>query len=133
VRPYAAKMLPEQFDPDHMKRYALRWVQRYGAFLDELPVSASRALRRLGEGEVRVAMRPEKYDRLLDRVEYIVTQLCLAIVLAAIILSMSYLSYQDNVHPAIHFLALIVLLVTILLGLWWLSVPIRAWWRRRKD
>jgi ubiquinone biosynthesis protein len=133
ARPLAEKLLPQEFGPEHLKAHFTRWARRYGAFLDDLPVSLSRVLRRAGEGEIRMAVRPEKYDRLVDRFETIVNRLCVALMLAALIIGMSYLSGVDNVHPWVNHASRLVLVVCVLFGLWWLSSPLRSRWRRRKD
>lgn len=133
ARPLAEKLLPQEFGPEHLKAHLTRWTRRYGAFLEDLPVSLSRVLRRAGEGEIRMAVRPEKYDRLVDRFETIVNRLCVALMLAALIIGMSYLSGVDDVHPWVNHASRLVLVVCVLFGLWWLSAPLRARWRRRKD
>jgi hypothetical protein len=80
-----------------------------------------------------MAVRPEKYDRLVDRIEAIVNRLCIALLLAALIVGMAYLSGVDDVHPGVTHASRIVLFVCILFGIWWASTPLRAKWRRRKD
>jgi ubiquinone biosynthesis protein len=133
VKPFARKLLPQEFGPDNMKTHLTRWATRYSRFLEDLPVSLNRVLRRAGEGEIRMAVRPEKYDRLVDRLEAIVNRLCIAMLLAALIVGMAYLSGVDDVHPGVTHSSRIVLFICIVFGVWWLSTPLRAKWRRRKD
>lgn len=133
ARPLAQKLLPQEFGPEHLKAHFSRWGRRYAAFLEDLPVSLSRVLRRAGEGEIRMAVRPEKYDRMVDRFETIVNRLCVALMLSALIIGMSYLSGVDDVHPWVNHTSRLVLVACVLIGLWWLSSPLRARWRRRKD
>ena len=132
IQPFARKLLPEEFGPAALRERLSRWALRYGRFLDDLPVSLTRVLRRAGEGELRMSVRPEKYDRLVDRIESIANRLCVALLLAALIVGMSFLSGVD-VHPAIQISSRIVLWVSIVFGIWWLSTPLRQSWRRRKE
>ena len=64
----------------------MRWTQQYGALLDEMPVSLSRAMRRAAEGEFRVAVRPTDYDVMFDRIEALVNRIAFAIVASAFVL-----------------------------------------------
>lgn len=132
LQPFARKLLPEEFGPSALKQRLSRWALRYGRFLADLPVSLTRVLRRAGEGELRMSVRPEKYDRLVGRIEAIANRLCVALLLAALIVGMSFLSGVD-VHPAIQISSRIVLWVSIAFGVWWLSTPLRQSWRRRKE
>jgi ubiquinone biosynthesis protein len=133
AQPFAQKLLPQEFGPDHMKTYLMRYTRRYGKFLEDLPVSLGRVLRRAGEGEMRIAVRPEKYDRMVDRLEAIANRVCVALLLAALIVGMSFLSGVDHLNDTVTSGSQIVLLMCILFGIWWLSAPLRAKWRRRKD
>jgi len=57
AKPFAKKLLPEQFGPERIIRASLRSVRAYGRLIDVLPVPITRVLRRAGEGEFRVSAR----------------------------------------------------------------------------
>jgi ubiquinone biosynthesis protein len=132
VQPMARKLLPEEFGPEHMKKYVGRWLRRSSKFLDDLPVAMTRVMRRAGEGEFRVAVRPDRFQGFMDRAEVIVNRLCLALMLTGLIVGMSFLSALD-VHPVVKIVSRIVLALAILFGIWWAATPLRTAWRRRMD
>jgi ubiquinone biosynthesis protein len=96
IRPFAEKMLPQEFGPEHVKEYMSRWLLRSASLVEELPVSAARALRRAGEGEFQVAVRPDDFDRFMDRAGAIVNRLCAALILSAFIVGASSLSGNEG-------------------------------------
>jgi ubiquinone biosynthesis protein len=96
IRPFAEKMLPKELDPEHMKQYMTRWLLRSVSLAEELPVSLARALRRAGEGEFQVAVRPDKFEPFMDRAEVIANRVCGALLLSALIVGASTLSGSNG-------------------------------------
>jgi len=51
-------MVPQPFGPDRVLKATLRSARACARFFDDLPIQASRVLRRAGEGEFRLTVRP---------------------------------------------------------------------------
>ena len=131
VAAYARSVLPSRLDPDHLKKVALRTLSRYAHLFDELPVDISRALRRAGEGEFRMAVRPTDYDRLVDRVADLVVRLSFTILLAAFVVGFSIIVALQPGNRPINVMAEIVLVLATAVTVWWMVSLLFGHRRRR--
>ena len=65
----AKKMVPQQVGSEPIFKATPRSAPAYARFCDELLVQATRVLRRAGEEEVRLAVRPTEYEAMMDRLQ----------------------------------------------------------------
>ena len=99
AKPFAKKLLPQQYGPETMLKASLRSVRAYGRLIDEAPVQLTRVLRRAGEGEFRVSVRPTEYQQAMDRVLAGFTLLAYAMIVSALIVGSSILVSRPGSQP----------------------------------
>ena len=132
AKPFAKKLIPEQFGPERIFKATLRSVRAYGRFFDELPVQATRMMRRAGEGEFRISMRPTEYEPILDRLQAGISLLAYALIVSALIIGASFLVSRPGLSRLEEIGARVVLLAA-LASVAWLLVSIgRSEWRKRR-
>ena len=96
AEPFARRLLPERYSPENLLKTSLGSARAYGRFFQELPLHATRALRRLGEGELSVSVRPRDFEGLVDRLTAGVYVLAYALVVGALIIGFSFLVGQPG-------------------------------------
>ncbi len=99
TKPFARRLMPERYTPGHILKASLRSLRAYGRFFDQLPVNATRALRRVSDGEFRVAVRPDNYEGLVDRLTSGVYLLAYALIVGALIVGFAFLLGGQNLTP----------------------------------
>ena len=124
AKPFARKYLPERYSPEHAWRSFTRSSRAYGRLLEEFPVQATRALRRVGEGEFRVAVRPSDYQDVVNRLTSVVYLLAYALIVGALIIGFAFLAGRQGLslpelvtYRSVLFLAVasvIALFVTVI-------------------
>jgi ubiquinone biosynthesis protein len=132
AKPFAKKLLPEQFGPERIIRASLRSVRAYGRLIDELPVQITRVMRRAGEGEFRVSVRPTGFEQMMERLQAGFTLLAYALIVSALIIGSSILvSRPDLTAPeAVGYRLVLFGAVASVIVL--LTRMARAEWRKRR-
>jgi ubiquinone biosynthesis protein len=132
AKPFARKLMPEQFGPERIVKASLRAARAYGRFFDQLPVQATRALRRAGEGEFQVAVRPTDYAELVDRLTAGFYLLAYALIVGSLIVGFAFLVGRQGLAPAEQIGYRVVLFTAIASVVWLLVRVLRNGWRRRQ-
>lgn len=132
AKPFAARLLVTSMAPRAWQDEALRGLRRYRRLFEELPIAVTRALRRAGEGEFKVGVRPEGYQDAMRRLHEMVDTLALSILTAAFVLAFAYLMAQDALADWARVVAGIVLALSALLAAWLLVAIVLAARRRRR-
>jgi len=132
TKPFARRLMPERYSPGHILKASLRSARAYGRFFDQLPVHATRALRRVGDGEFRVAVRPDNYEGLVDRLTAGVYLLAYALIVGALIVGFAFLLGGQNLTPLEHIGYRIVLFAAIASVIWFVIRSLRFEWHKRK-
>jgi ubiquinone biosynthesis protein len=96
AKPFARKYLPERYSPEHAWKSFTRSSRAYGRLVEQFPVQAARALRRVGEGEFRVAVRPIDYQDVVDRLTSVVYLLAYALIVGALIVGFAFLAGRQG-------------------------------------
>ena len=123
AKPFAKKLLPQQFGPDRIFKATLRSARAYARFFDDLPVQATRVLRRAGEGEFRISVRPAEYNDLMERLQAGFSLLAYALIVSALIIGAAFLvgrvglSSLEEFGARLVLLAALVSVVVLLFGL----------------
>jgi ubiquinone biosynthesis protein len=87
VRGRLSSILQKQVTFEDMNQLLQRWGMQYWQVIDELPLAASRIMRRAAEGEFNIAVRPTEYDRLVDRLEELTNRLVFALIALGLIIA----------------------------------------------
>ena len=133
VRPMARRLIPQQFGPEKMLKHAMSSGRAYARFFDHLPVHLTRVLRRAGEGEFRVSIRPTEFKPIMDRLEAAFTRLAYAMIIAALIIGFSFLVSRPGLSRAEEVGYRIVLFVTLASVAWFLISLARIELRKRRE
>ena len=132
VRPHARRLLIQSFGP-HAWRHELGLIlRRYRKLLEELPVAVNRTLRRAGEGEFRLAVRPADYEDALRGLQDLADRLALAILMAAFVLAFAYITAQPHLPDWLRWITGFVLAVSAVIAAFLLASIILALRRRRR-
>ena len=132
ARPFARKLLPEQFGPERIIKASLRSMRAYGRLIDELPVQVTRVLRRAGEGEFRVSVRPTGFEQLMERVQTGFTLIAYALIVSALIIGSSILVSRPDLTRLEEVGYRVVLFAAIASVVVLLTRMARAEWRKRR-
>ena len=132
AKPFAKKLLPEQFGPERIIRASLRSVRAYGRLIDELPVQVTRVLRRAGEGEFRVSVRPTGFEQMMERLQAGFTLLAYALIVSALIIGSSILVSRPELTGLERAGSRLVLVGAIASVIVLLTRMARAEWRKRR-
>lgn len=130
--PHARRLLIKSFGPHAWRHELWRALRRYRKLLEELPVSLSRTLRRAGEGEFRLAVRPDAYEDALRGLQDMADRLALAILMAAFVLAFAYITSQPNLPDWIRYITGFVLTASAVLAISLLVSILLALRRRRR-
>ena len=133
VRPLARKLIPQQFGPEKMLKHAMSSGRAYARFFDHLPLELTRVLRRAGEGEFRVSIRPTEFKPIMDRLEAAFTRLAYALIIAALIIGFSFLVSRPDLSHAERVGYRVVLFVTLASVAWFLFSLARIELRKRRE
>jgi ubiquinone biosynthesis protein len=133
VRPMARKLIPQQFGPEKMLKHAMSSGRAYARFFDHLPLHLTRVLRRAGEGEFRVSIRPTEFKPIMDRLEAAFTRLAYALIIAALIIGFSFLVSRPGLSSAERIGYRVVLFVTLASVAWFLFSLARIELRKRRE
>ncbi len=133
AKPFARKLVPQQFGPEKVLKRTLRSGRAYARFFDALPVQLTRVLRRAGEGEFRISIRPTEFKPIMDRLEAGFTRLAYALIVAALIIGFSFLVSRPDLSTAERVGYRIVLFAALASVAWFLISLARVEWRKRRE
>lgn len=133
ARPFAKRLIPQQFGPEKMLKSAMASGRAYGRFFDHLPLQLTRVLRRAGEGEFRVSIRPTEFKPIMDRLEAAFTRLAYALIVAALVIGFSFLVSRPGLSRAEEVGYRVVLFVTLASVVWFLISLARIELRKRRE
>jgi ubiquinone biosynthesis protein len=91
AKPFADKVVQERLRPEVMWRKASGTLRHTLRVLEMLPDATERVLRRVSRGEVRMAVRPVGYEKLLSDLHELVNRLAFALIVAALVIGFSTL------------------------------------------
>ena len=134
AEPFVEKAMRERMRPgDLLERFVRGW-RRSGRFLETLPSSMDRIMRRASRGEIRVAMVPREYDGLLDRISELVNRLAFALVVSALVVGASTLLGATFVPRWLRFVGEIGLVAALVVTVWffWSIITSHYRFRRRR-
>jgi len=132
ITPFARTLMPERYAPERILKASLRSARAYGRFLNALPVHATRALRQVAEGELRLSVRPTDYEALADRLTSGVYLLAYALIVGALIVGFAFLVGRQDLSRPEQIGYRVVLFAAVASVIWLLGRSVRSEWRRRQ-
>jgi ubiquinone biosynthesis protein len=134
VTPFAERLVKEQMRPDAIVRGFASSVRHSLRALKGLPESLSRVLRRLGEGDLRMTVRPAGLDPVMSRLEQSVDRLAFALVVSAFVVGFATLLARSEIAWWMKLIAEFALVCAAGVGIWFfLSILYRAVRQRKND
>ncbi len=130
AKPFARRLIPQAFGPEKLMHQTLRSARAYARFFDELPVEATRVLRRAGEGEFRLSVRPTEYEPAMDRMLTAFSLLAYALIVSALIIGAALLVSRPGLSRPEEVGARVVLVAALLSVIWLLGGIVRSEWRK---
>lgn len=137
AKPFAKKMVPQQFGPERIFKATLRSARAYARFFDDLPVQATRVLRRAGEGEFRLSVRPMEYEAMMDRLQAGFSLVAYALIVSALIIGAAFLvsrpglSHLEGIGARVVLLAALASIAWLLVSL--LRTEVSKWREARRS
>jgi ubiquinone biosynthesis protein len=132
IKPFARRLVPERYGPEHIVKASLRSARAYGRFFSELPVHATRALRRVSQDEFRVAVRPDDYEALVDRLTAGFYLLGYALIVGALIVGFGFIVGQQDLTQPERIGYRVVLFAAIASVIWLLVRSLGSEWRKHR-
>jgi ubiquinone biosynthesis protein len=134
VTPFAERLVKEQMRPDVVARGFASTMRHSLRALKGLPESLSRVLRRLGEGDLRMTVRPAGLDPVMSRLEQSVDRLAFALVVSAFVVGFATLLARSEIAWWMKLIAEFALVCAAGVGIWFfLSILYRAVRQRKHD
>jgi ubiquinone biosynthesis protein len=130
AKPFARRLVPQEFGPERMWKATMRSARAYARFFDDLPVQATRVLRRAGEGEFRISVRPTEYRDFMERIQTGFTLLAYALIVSALIIGGAVLVGRVGLSRVEQFGARLVLVAALVSVVWLLVMLVRAEYRK---
>lgn len=129
--PFARKMADARMEPRALFRSLTRALRRNAKMLSDLPESLGRFLKRAGQGEIPMTVRPTGLEPALTRLEEMVNRLAFALVVAAFVVGLSML-LQNTYKPDLFlWVARLALLGAVGVGSWFFISALIDHYRRR--
>lgn len=91
VTPFARRMAMDRAEPSAMAHEISVAFRRGGRLMSELPDSLLRVLKRAGQGEFRLTVRPTGFEPLMERFERTGNRLAFALVVSAFVVALALL------------------------------------------
>jgi len=134
VQPFARRIIEEQLKPKSLAQGLASTVRRTARALQNLPDNITRALRRVGDGDLRMTVRPAGFDPLMSRIESAVDRLAFALVVSAFVVGFATLLTRPDLPLWMEIGADLSLFVAAWVGIWFfVSILLRQFRRRRDD
>lgn len=134
VQPFARRIVEEQLKPKSLVQGFASTVRRTTRALQNLPDNITRALRRVGDGDLRMTVRPAGFDPLMSRIESAVDRLAFALVVSAFVVGFATLLTRANLPWWMEVIADFALVCAAGVGVWlFASIIFRQFRQRRHD
>ena len=128
IKPFARTLMPD--GPEQVLTASLRTARAYGRLFSGLPMQATRALRRVAEGELRLSVRPADYDALVDRLVTGAYLVACALIVGAMIVGFAFLVGRQELSRPEWIGCRVALFAAVASVVWLLVRSVRGEWRR---
>lgn len=134
VEPFAQRIVSEQMRPQTVARGFLGTLRRSLKALQGFPDNINRAVKRVGDGDLRMTVYPGGFDPLMSRVEQAVDRIAFALVVSAFVLGFSWLLAPTELPWWLELIAGFALVCAAGVGVWFfLSIMLRRFRQRRAE
>lgn len=134
VAPFAQRIVNDQLRPEAVAKGFLGTLRRGIKAMQGFPDNMNRAVKRVGDGDLRMTIYPGGYDPLLSRIEQAVDRIAFALVVSAFVLGFSWLLAPTDLPWWLEAIAGFALVCAAGVGVWFfLSIMLRRFRQRRAE
>jgi ubiquinone biosynthesis protein len=129
--PFARKIISERYQPRAMAQTAASTMRRLARLTTDLPESLVRLVRSLGNGEMRMTVRPTGLEPMMVELSEATNRLSFAIVVAAFVIGLSFLLSRTELPELFVWVARIAWAITVVVGIWYFGSILYDRYRRK--
>ena len=134
VQPFARRIVEEQFQPATITKTLISTFRSAMRAVQGLPDNVNRAVKRIGDGDLRVNVRLAAFDPYMARIEQALDRLAFALVVSAFVLGFSWLLSRTEIPWWLELIADFTLVCSAGVGIWFfMSIIFRRFRQRRND
>ena len=134
VQPFARRIVEDEMKPAALMQGFVSTVRRSMKAFQTLPDSISKALKRVGDGDLRMTVRPAGFDPLMARAEMMVDRIAFAMVVSAFVLGFAVLLTRATLPLWLELIAYFALVCASGVGIWFfLSIIFRRFRQRHHE
>jgi ubiquinone biosynthesis protein len=134
VQPFAQRLVEEQMKPAAVAKGFYSTLRRSLKAFQTFPDAVTKALKRVGDGDLRMTVRPAGFDPIMSRVEQALDRLAFALVVSAFVVGFSTLLARTALPWWVEWIADFALVCAAGVGIWFfLSMIFRRFRQRKHD
>lgn len=134
TRPFALSIVNARMEPSRVVASVWRNLRYMAKLAADMPEALSRLVTRVGDGDLRVTVRPSGFEPLLARFEEAVNRLAFALIVAAFVIGLSSIISRYTMPTWFVVLAGFTLLGSVGVGTWFfLSAIMSHFWNRKHE
>ncbi len=119
AKPFGPRLFLEKFTPENLKKALLEYLLDLTTAMTTLPGKATELLQMAGDGELRLRIEQHHFDLFISRLVILGNRLSSSIIIAAIIIGSSLISFKTSASLFSHFpIAEIGFLTALVMGIW---------------
>ncbi len=127
AKPFGPRLFFEKFAPQNLKKVLLEYLLDLTTAVTTLPGKATELLQMAGDGELKLRIEQHHFDLFISRLVILGNRLSSSIIIAAIIIGSSLISFKTSASLFGHFpIAEIGFLTALVMGIWLLISMIRS-------
>jgi ubiquinone biosynthesis protein len=131
VAPYARRMTQQRNEPQTVMRALTSTLRRSGKLAVEMPEALLRVMKRAGQGEFRMTVRPTGLEPTIARLERMVNRMAFALVVSSFVVALALL-LRDTYRPEwFLWVARILEAGGLFVGSWFFLSIFLSNWRKR--
>ena len=134
VQPFARRIVEDEMKPAALAQSFFSTLRRSMKALQVLPDSFNKALKRVGDGDLRMTVRPGGFDPLVARLEVMADRIAFAMVISAFVMGFTILLTRASLPWWMQAIAYYTLVFATGVGVWFfLSIILRQFRQRHHD
>ena len=134
VQPFARRIVEQQMKPQALMTGFVTSIRRSAKALQGFPDAVTKALKRVGDGDLRMTVRPSGFDPLMARAEMMVDRLAFALVISAFVMGFAVLLTRATLPWWMQAIAYYTLVFASGVGVWFFfSILFRRFRQRHHD
>jgi ubiquinone biosynthesis protein len=132
AEPFVERLMRERSRPGAVGERLVRNWRRGTRFLENLPSTVERIMRRASQGEFRVAFVPRDYQGVLDQLAELVNRLAFALVVAALVVGAATVISATSVPGWVRSVGQVGLVASFAVTVWFFGSIIASHYRARR-